>query len=213
MFLVKLLPQKILSLQARRPSGFIGRFLMTSIFKKGNQDINHFVEQTLELESHHHVLEIGFGPGKLLNSMASITSQGHIEGIDFSDAMFDEAKKNNRDSIKAGRVHLQKGNCQNMPFSDGTFDRVCAVNTLYFWKPPEPYLAEIHRVLKSGGRLVLGIRVKAQLNELPLDRTIFSAYTLEEVETLLLNAGFSGVHSLEKQDSPLASYCVVGIKA
>lgn len=212
MFLVKLLPQKVLSLQARRPSGFIGRFLMSSIFKKGNQDINRFVEQTLELEPHHHVLEIGFGPGKLLNSMASVTTQGHIEGIDFSDTMFEEAKKNNQDSIKAGRIHLQKGDCQNMPFPDGIFDRVCAVNTLYFWKPPEPYLAEIHRVLKSGGRLVLGIRVKAQLDELPLDRTIFSAYTLEEVETLLLNAGFSDVYSLEKQDSPLASYCVVGIK-
>lgn len=212
MFLVKLLPQKVLSLQARRPSGFIGRFLMSSIFKKGNQDINRFVEQTLELEPHHHVLEIGFGPGKLLNSMASVTTQGHIEGIDFSDTMFEEAKKNNQDSIKAGRIHLQKGDCQNMPFPDGIFDRVCAVNALYFWKPPEPYLAEIHRVLKSGGRLVLGIRVKAQLDELPLDRTIFSAYTLEEVETLLLNAGFSDVYSLEKQDSPLASYCVVGIK-
>lgn len=213
MLLVKLLPKNILSRQLRKPTGFIGRFLISSIFKKGNQDINRFVEQTLELESHHHVLEIGFGPGKLLNSMASITTQGHIEGIDFSDAMFDEAKKHNQAYIDAGRVHIQKGNCQNMPFSEGTFDRICAVNTLYFWKPPEPYLAEIHRLLKSGGRLVLGIRVKAQLDELPLDRTIFSAYTLEEVETLLLNAGFSDAYSLEKQDSPLASYCVVGIKA
>ena len=66
MFLAKLLPRRLLSQQARRPSGFIGRFVMSNIFTKVNHDLNCFVEATLNLQPSNHVLEIGFGPGKLI---------------------------------------------------------------------------------------------------------------------------------------------------
>tara|TARA_R110002073_G_scaffold27244_1_gene88178 strand:- start:236 stop:463 length:228 start_codon:yes stop_codon:yes gene_type:complete len=75
MFLVKWMPKRVLSLQARKPSDLIGQFLMGNFFKEVNRNLNSLVEETLELQPYHHVLEIGFGPGELINRMASITTQ------------------------------------------------------------------------------------------------------------------------------------------
>jgi ubiquinone/menaquinone biosynthesis C-methylase UbiE len=213
MFLAKLLPQRVLSQQARKPSGFIGRFVMSKIFKKGNNDLNCFVEETLKLQSSNHVLEIGFGPGLLMNKMASITTDGHIEGIDFSETMFAEAAKNNEQYISSNRVRIQKGDSRELNYANNTFDKVCSVNTLYFWKPPENYLSEIYRVLKPGGKLVLGIRNSEQMNTLPLDKTIFNTYSLNEAVGLVSNVGFTDAHIQEKEGVPFTSYCVVGKKA
>ncbi|MCZ6564885.1 MAG: class I SAM-dependent methyltransferase [Gammaproteobacteria bacterium] len=213
MFLAKLMPQRVLSLQARKPSGLIGRFLMANIFKKGNKDLNSFVEETLKLQPSHYVLEVGFGPGELINRMASIITQGHIEGIDFSDVMLNEATRNNKKHIAANRVRIQKGDCGKLNFTDESFDRVCSVNTIYFWNPPNVYLMEIYRVIKSGGQLVLGLRDKEQISRLPIDKSIFNTYTLNEVVELLLSIGFSNVRSLEKEGTPFTSYCVVATKA
>ena len=213
MFLVKLLPQRVISQQARKPSGFIGRFVMSNIFKKGNNDLNCFVEETLKLESSNHVLEIGFGPGKLINKLATVATNGHIEGIDFSDSMLAEATKNNEQFISSNRVTLKKGDCLELNFADNTFNKICSVNTLYFWNPPEIYLSEIFRVLKSGGHLVLGIRSSEQMNTLPLDKNIFSTYSLNEAVNLVSSAGFSDAHIKEKDGVPFTSYCVVATKA
>jgi len=66
MWIVKLLPSRVLSLQARKPSGIIGRYVMTKIFNKGNADLNAFVKENLDLQTEDRVLEIGFGTGKLI---------------------------------------------------------------------------------------------------------------------------------------------------
>lgn len=212
MFLAKLLPRRLLSQQARRPSGFIGRFVMSNIFTKVNHDLNCFVEATLNLQPSNHVLEIGFGPGKLINKMASITTEGHIEGIDFSESMLAEAFKNNEQYISLDKVGIQKGDCRELKYGNNTFDKVCSVNTLYFWNPPEKYLSEIYRVLKPGGHVVLGIRNAEQMSTLALDKNIFNTYSLNEAVDLLLNAGFANAHFQEKEGTPFTSYCVVGTK-
>ena len=93
MWIFKLIPSRVLSLQARKPTGLIGRYLMTKIFNEGNADLNSFVMDMLELQSSDRVLEIGFGTGKLINQMAAITTGGVVEGIDFdSDGIIDDAE-------------------------------------------------------------------------------------------------------------------------
>jgi 16S rRNA A1518/A1519 N6-dimethyltransferase RsmA/KsgA/DIM1 with predicted DNA glycosylase/AP lyase activity len=69
MFIINLIPSRVLSLQARKPYGIIGRYVMTKIFNKGNADLNSFVKEMLDLKKNDRVLEIGFGPGKLLNEI------------------------------------------------------------------------------------------------------------------------------------------------
>ena len=72
MFIVKLIPSSVLSRQARKPSGIIGRYLMTKVFNAGNSDLNSFAKETLDIKIDDRILEIGFGPGKLIKEMAEI---------------------------------------------------------------------------------------------------------------------------------------------
>jgi ubiquinone/menaquinone biosynthesis C-methylase UbiE len=213
MFIFKLLPRGIFSTQARKPTGLIGRYVMTKIFSKGNADINAFVKELLELKGNDRVLEIGFGPGKLISEMAKVVTDGVVEGIDFSEAMLKEASKVNRHHILRDRVKLQKGDCSTLPYGNDSFDKLCSVNTLYFWKKPGKNLREIFRVVKPKGKVVIGFRDENQMNNLNLSAEIFTTYSLDDVANLLSDTGFSDVHIKKKEGKPFHSYCAVATKA
>lgn len=213
MFIFKLIPLSILSHQARKPSGFFGRYIMSLLFNKGNADLNLFLKENLDLNSNDQVLEIGFGPGLLINEMAKITTKGFIEGIDFSEAMVEQATKKNKQFIKDNRVRLQKGDCIKLPFEGNSFDKICSANTIYFWKQPKDNLSEIFRVLKPGGKIVIGFRDNKQMDVLNLSEDIFTTYSQDEVANLLSSIGFSQVHITEKPGIPYVSYCAIAVKA
>jgi ubiquinone/menaquinone biosynthesis C-methylase UbiE len=209
----KLIPSRFFSSQARNPTGVIGRYVMTRIFNKGNADLNSFVKEMLDIKKTDRILEIGFGSGKLINEMAEINTEGVVEGVDFSAAMLKVARKVNKRLILDGKVILQRGECGSLPFDNESFDKLCAVNILYFWKEPGKYFTEMFRVLKPEGKIVIGFRDQRQMGRLNLNEDIFSRYSLDEVITLLSTAWFSGSHIEEKESKPFLSYCAVATKA
>jgi ubiquinone/menaquinone biosynthesis C-methylase UbiE len=136
------------------PTGLVGRML-------GEQMVRQHVPETtwtislLGLRPEDQVLEIGFGAGRAIELVAAQTVNGHISGIDLSQEMVRSATCRNARGIKAGRVTLRQGNVTALPFADGQFDKVFSIQTLYFWPDLSRALAEIFRVLKSGGILVI----------------------------------------------------------
>jgi len=96
------------------------------------------------------VLEVSFGTGYLMTKYA-----GEFEayGIDLNARMVSVALKN----LRRARVSadLQQGTVESLPYEDGFFDTV--VNTMAFSGYPDgtKAMAEMRRVLKSNGRLVL----------------------------------------------------------
>lgn len=183
---------------------------MSRIFNKGNAELNNFTKDILELQEHDIVLEIGFGPGSLLHQIAQITTKGFVEGIDFSEAMVAQAQKVNKHYIAQKRVKIQKGNCHNLPYGPESFDKVCTANTIYFWENPNAIFKEIFRVVKPGGKLVIGFRDTDQMKTLPLCEDVFHFYTGDDVKTFLSNAGFSHVRIEKKECQPFVSFCAVG---
>lgn len=70
------------------------------------------------------------------------------------------AIKNNQSLTRAGKLNLQLGSSDNLPFGNDSFDKVFCINVIYFWDQPEKHLSEVHRVLKPSGQFFAAIRSK-----------------------------------------------------
>jgi ubiquinone/menaquinone biosynthesis C-methylase UbiE len=124
------------SKQARKPTGLFGRLVMSAIFDVGNARLNRFVNEVMSVRADDHILEIGFGTGRLIHKMAKQIDGGLIEGVDFSRTMVSIAKRRNRKHIAKGKVNIARGNFDEMPYKKEEFNKVCSVNTIYFWTDP-----------------------------------------------------------------------------
>lgn len=177
--------------QSACPSGLLGR-LIGAVMARETASANQFALQLLDLHPTDHVLEVGFGHGVTIARLAAAVSGGFVAGVDPSAGMCRMASRRNRDSIVRKLVDLRQGRAEALPYPDGRFDKVLSVHTLYFWREPDRALAEIRRVLKPAGRLVLAWRYDAEaVRSFPA-----SAYRFHDeagVLRLLRDAGFCNV--------------------
>jgi ubiquinone/menaquinone biosynthesis C-methylase UbiE len=197
--LLSLIPKKFLAAQLRQPSGLFGEIVMGDLLNQGNEKINHLAVEILDIQPTDRVLDIGFGGGVTIEKMVKLIDTGKICGVDFSEPMVKQAKQKFKSLIESGKVSIEFADVNHLPFDDNTFDKVCTVNTIYFWEEPLVGLREIKRVLKSGGRLVVGIRSADKMKDLPFTQHNFRLYAPEAVRDLLVGSGFSGV-SIDHRD-------------
>jgi ubiquinone/menaquinone biosynthesis C-methylase UbiE len=194
-----LIPKKFLAAQLRQPSGLFGKIVMRDFLNEHNQKMNHLAIEMLDIQPTDTVLDIGFGGGVTIEQMLKIIDNGKVYGIDFSEVMVEQAKRKFKDSIESGKVSIEFADVQKLPFDNNIFDKICTVNTIYFWEDPLVGLREIRRVLKSGGRLVVGMRSADKMKDFPVTQYNFKLYAPEAVKYLLIGAGFSGI-SIEYRD-------------
>ena len=115
------------------------------------QDAQKALLEPAELLSGHDVLDIGSGPGFFAGGLADMVApQGKVDGVDIN-AQF-VAGANDRFADNP-RVNFHQVNDHNLPFADASFDRVICKNVLEYVPDVAATLAEIHRVLRPGGRL------------------------------------------------------------
>jgi ubiquinone/menaquinone biosynthesis C-methylase UbiE len=200
------------SKQARKPTGLFGRLIMSRIFDLGNAVLNDLVGELLALQEDDHVLEIGFGTGRLINEMARQARRGLIEGIDLSSTMVDMARKRNRQYIAKGRVKIVLGDFDQVEYRDNDFDKVCSANTIFFWPDAEYTVRKIQRVLRPGGKLVLGFEGKAQLAKRQLNTSVFKIYHENDVARILTDVGFSDVEVKSKEMKSAIVHCAIAVK-
>jgi len=97
------------------------------------------------------VLDVACGPGIVACALAQ---QGaHVIGVDLTPAMINQAKSRSANSKVA--VTFQVGDARNLPFQKGAFDRVVTRYSLHHMEDPREVLAEMIRVCRPGGRLVV----------------------------------------------------------
>ena len=191
---------KAIAAQFRKPEGEAGAEI-AKYMNQGNHKINEYALEVLNLNHNDKILEIGMGNGFFVNQIVRSDNLVNYCGCDFSDLMVAHASENNRSLIDEGRVEFVTADAGNMPYGDNVFNCVLTVNTLYFWDPPEKVFAEIRRVLKPGGKLVLAIRPRAMMEEIPITRFGFKLFTLDDLSKLLSDNHFA-VKSIEEKYEP-----------
>lgn len=125
------------------------------LMRQANAECNRLAVEALDVSPTDTVLELGFGPGHALRMLAGRTPRGRVYGIEHSGVMLGQATARNRIAVREGRMLLQQGRCQALPFASASIDAVLAVNVAYFWASGDPVVREIHRVLRPQGKLAL----------------------------------------------------------
>jgi demethylmenaquinone methyltransferase/2-methoxy-6-polyprenyl-1,4-benzoquinol methylase len=118
------------------------------------------------------ILEVGFGTGHCLVSLAqSVGTGGRVIGLDISDGMLAIAKERLEQQGLSGRVDLHLGDAASLDFIPAnSLDGIFMSFTLELFDNPEiPRLLQTcHRILKPGGRLAVVSMTKTNPPGLPV---------------------------------------------
>lgn len=178
---------------ARVPGPLAGGLLPEVVARAASypgESVARAVLELTELEAADAVLELGCGSGRVLSAVAARLRQGFVAGVDPSELMVRHARARNRRWIALGRADIRSGHSGDLsPYADGRFDTVYGAHVVYFWTEPRRDLAEIRRVLRPGGLLLLGF--------FPAEPGATSAtrFSPDRAERLLSDAGFSEVRA------------------
>ena len=100
--------------------------------------------------AHGRTLEVGIGTGRGLELYPEGTD---LTGVDLSTGMLERARA--RAERLGVTADLREGDAQALPFPDASFDTVVCALSLCSVQDVERAVAEMHRVLRPGGRLLL----------------------------------------------------------
>jgi len=123
---------KILDAAFAHPRGLLGR-LGGTIMARGSAERNISTVAQLTIHPGDHILDVGCGPGALIQALAKCTTDGLVKGIDTSPLMLEQATRRNARLIQLGRVQLQRASALALPFADATFDIAVSANSVQLW--------------------------------------------------------------------------------
>jgi arsenite methyltransferase len=181
--------QRGLAKQLGHPSGLAGKVVARRINQRNLKAVDAAVA-ALEVADGQVVADVGFGGGiglaRLLQSPAAT-----IHGVEISEDMLRAARKTYRNALASGRLQLHAGPMSALPLPDASLDGVVTTNTIYFIEDLQPAFAELRRVLRPGGRLVVGIGDPDHMRELPFTPYGFHLRPVGEVVQQLAAAGLT----------------------
>jgi ubiquinone/menaquinone biosynthesis C-methylase UbiE len=140
------------------------RIQLHARFSTSPIDWHRWVFERLALISDQHVFELGCGPGDLWVKNATYLPPGlHLTLTDFSPGMVKQARNN-----LGGRDNLTYviQDAQALAFPAASFDVVIANHMLYHVPNRPAALAEIHRLLRPGGRFFAATNGETHMQDL-----------------------------------------------
>ena len=102
----------------------------------------------LTLSGQERALDVGTGAGELALALAPLVAS--VVGLDIVPEMLEQGR-----SRAPANVELVEGDATALPFGPGEFDLVCSARMLHHVARPELALAEMNRVLRPGGTMLV----------------------------------------------------------
>lgn len=171
------------------PKGRMGR-AMLKFMNLCHAPLTNWGLSLVDIQDSWTMLDIGCGGGATLKRLLKRSRGAQVYGIDISEESVAKAIKVNADVINK-QVFVQQGSAAELPYEDGKFNLVTAVETVYFWPNLSGCVKGIHRVLKPGGRFAIMVEVVDADSKWTNFVEGMTAYTPEQLKALLDDAGFA----------------------
>jgi SAM-dependent methyltransferase len=133
-----------------------------------------------------HILDVGCGTGANLEMLSKF---GEAEGVDVSTAALEFCRAR-------GLASVQQGEAEKLPYEDGSFDLVTALDVVEHLDDDTAGLREMWRVLRPGGRALLFVPAFMFLWGVQDDVSNHRRrYTLSGLQQVVREAGFEIEHA------------------
>ncbi|WP_225730432.1 MULTISPECIES: class I SAM-dependent methyltransferase [unclassified Nocardia] len=143
--------------QLGNPHGVLGKGVAV-ILNRGNGRSIAAAVDAAEVAKGATAADIGFGGGAGLPLLLNrVGPDGSVHGIELSPDMLAHARRRYAAEIAADRLRITAGSLTELPLADASLDAAITVNTIYFIDDLDSVCAELVRVIRPGGRLVVGI--------------------------------------------------------
>ena len=194
--------------QCARPEGSLGR-AMLCFMNYTHAPLTNWGLKLVQVKDGWTMLDVGCGGGFTIRRLLNRSKDAHVYGIDISEESVTKAKKVNAEVLNK-QVFVTQGSAERLPYNNEIFDLVTAVETVYFWPNLPDCLQEVRRVLKPGGKFAIMVEVVHSDSKWTSVVEGMTAYTPEQLEALLVDAGFVQTEIHRKKPSYAT---IIGLKA
>lgn len=130
----------------------INVLLFHPCYRRVLTELRHW--QRLGLDN-YHVLDVGCGTGTLGMMSMTLSGLGRYTGLDMSENMIAKANAKIDRTGTDDKLRFVVGDAENLPFDDNSFDVLTCCNSFHHYPHQDRAVAEMRRVLKPDGRLML----------------------------------------------------------
>lgn len=117
-------------------------------------DMTRAIVEAAQVAPGMRVLDLACGTGEPAISLAALVGNGEVIGVDLSSAPLEIAVQRAAQRGLAN-ASFQQADAHHLPFPHNTFDRITSRLGAMFFSDLPRAAAEMHRVLKPGGKAVL----------------------------------------------------------
>ncbi len=190
------------------PQGRMGR-AMLKFMNLCHAPLTNWGLKLVAIQDGWTMLDIGCGGGATLQRLLKRSKDAQVYGIDISEESVAKAKKVNA-GVLDKQVFVCLGSAEKLPYENGKFDLVTAVETVYFWPNLPDCLQEVCRVLKQGGKFAVMVEVVDSDSMWMNVVEGMTAYSPDELKTMLDEAGFIQTQIYRMKPS---NATIIGVKA
>jgi ubiquinone/menaquinone biosynthesis C-methylase UbiE len=202
---------RLLAKQLGNPSGIFG-LVLAPLWNKRNAVLNEFTFDSLVLNPHDRVLEVGFGGGYLLGRMSRVVTDGFLAGVDVSPAMVAFCEKRYRSLIKSGKLEIKCTCAESLPYPPDYFTKACTVNSIFYWQNASQAISELWRVLETRGMLVMCFTCRESLENKEFTKHSVTLYKADDVYQMMALSGFHEIRMNRASDRHREFLCAIGRK-
>ncbi len=181
--------------QTRKPEGILGKMMVNGM-NGGHAKLADWGMSHLQTLAPGMIAELGCGGGRNAAELLKRYPSSKVTAIDYSDVSVKIAANVNADAIKNGRCTVRQGDVSALTLPEDPYDLATAFETIYFWPGLEQCFSQVAKVLKPGGTfLIVNESDGTDKTGLKFENIIegMKCHTVEEIESALKKAGFSGV--------------------